>query len=341
MYKYTTEGNIDFYDELYKSLDIEENNHKTEEDLSLCLITKEQLVDKHFTMECGHKFNYIPLFNDIKTHKQKFNGFEVAKCQLKQDEIRCPYCRNKQKGLLPYYEDLLLGKINGVNYICDNLQNNKDTEKLNLCQFLLKKSDETDNDEQKLVKCCKTGLKIDFKHLKTKIYPFNQSSIEIIDPSHYCYKHKTQKIKEYKNCIIYNMKQDLKIKKIKEKEALKIAKIGVKQKKNFTNTFSNMIMDSSGNYKIIKPKNMLTTITDSSGNNYPYDLSGNYQANDPSYNYSYDLSGNNFENTTLTNSIINETKCVEILKTGKNKGTICGCKSFLNSLCQRHYNLKK
>ena len=319
MVKYNIEGNIDFYDELYKSLDIEENNHKTEEDLSLCLISNEQLVDKHFTMECGHKFNYIPLFNDIKSHKQKFNGFEVAKGQLKIDEIRCPYCRNKQKGVLPYYEELLLEKVNGVNYVCLSLKNHKE-EKLKLCQFLIKNSNSTDNVEQELVKCNKNGSKIDFPNLKAQTYPFNQTPIEIIDPSHYCYKHKTQKIKEYKNCILYSMKQDLKIKKIKEKEALKIEKIGIKQKKELTDLYTNITLDSSGNYKLLQPKKNLT---------------------DSSTNYELDISGNNFDITPLlSNNIITETKCIEILKTGKNKGTICGCKSVTNSLCQRHYNLK-
>jgi hypothetical protein len=328
MNKYSIEGNIDFYDELYKSLDIEENTHKTEEDLSLCLITKETLVDKHFTMECGHKFNYIPLFNDIKNHKQKFNGFEVAKCQLKQDEIRCPYCRNKQKGLLPYYEDLLLEKINGVNYICEN---KNDKEKLNLCQFLLKKSDVNDSEDQELVKCCKIGNKIPFSALKTQTYPFNQTSIEIIDNNNYCYKHRNHMIKEYKKCIINNMKQELKIKKLNEKADLKIAKIGVKQKKDFTNIFSNMIMDSSGNNHTYDSSGNYHTY-DSSGNNHTYDSSGN--------NHLSDLTiGNILNINSVTNNIL-KNKCIEIIKTGKNKGTSCGCKIVSDNLCKRHYNLK-
>jgi hypothetical protein len=35
MKKYNIEGGIDFYSELYKSLDVEENEHKTEEDSKL------------------------------------------------------------------------------------------------------------------------------------------------------------------------------------------------------------------------------------------------------------------------------------------------------------------
>ena len=42
MSKYTIEGNIDFFAELYKSLDIEENNEKTEEDNNMLLLTMQQ-----------------------------------------------------------------------------------------------------------------------------------------------------------------------------------------------------------------------------------------------------------------------------------------------------------
>ena len=116
MSKYNIEGGIDFFSELYKSLDIEENNQKIEEDNNLCLITNQPLLDKHVKLECGHKFNYIPLFNDIKNHKQKFNNLEGCNSKLKTNEIRCPYCRYKQNGVLPYYEELNIQKINGVNF---------------------------------------------------------------------------------------------------------------------------------------------------------------------------------------------------------------------------------
>ena len=46
MKKYIVEGGIDFFAELYKSLDDEENNNKTEEDNNKCLITNQLLTDK-------------------------------------------------------------------------------------------------------------------------------------------------------------------------------------------------------------------------------------------------------------------------------------------------------
>ena len=68
MNKYIVEGGVDFFAELYKSLDVEE---VYDNDNNKCLITNQQLLDKHVTLSCGHKFNYIPLYNDILNHKKK------------------------------------------------------------------------------------------------------------------------------------------------------------------------------------------------------------------------------------------------------------------------------
>jgi hypothetical protein len=116
MVKYQIEGNISFYEELYKSLDEEEG----ENDIGVCLITDNPLTAHSVTMDCGHKFNYEPLYNDILNHKKKYNNME--RCILKTMEIRCPYCRKVQKNLLPYYEELGLGKVHGVNYIDELIQ---------------------------------------------------------------------------------------------------------------------------------------------------------------------------------------------------------------------------
>ena len=113
---YKIEGNIDFFAELYKSLDTDDNM----DDENTCLITNEPLIDNFVKLDCGHKFNYVALYNDIKNHKQKFNTLEGKNTQLKSDEIRCPYCRFKQNSVLPYHEELGLDKIHGVNYIDPN-----------------------------------------------------------------------------------------------------------------------------------------------------------------------------------------------------------------------------
>jgi uncharacterized Zn finger protein (UPF0148 family) len=108
--KYEIEGGIDFYSELYKSID-----EKDEDEENVCLITNLPLTEHSVKLQCGHSFNYEPLYNDIVNHKKKFNGME--RLILKTMEIRCPYCRCIQKSLLPYYEALGLPKEHGVNYV--------------------------------------------------------------------------------------------------------------------------------------------------------------------------------------------------------------------------------
>jgi hypothetical protein len=129
MKKYNIEGNVDFFLELYKSLDDYDNTHKVESDNNLCLITNQLLIDKFVELNCGHKFNYIPLYNDIYNHKKKFNNMEGSGGSLKMNEIRCPYCRKKQLGVLPYYEEIIPEKTNGVNFydvnFCDDTQKHK------------------------------------------------------------------------------------------------------------------------------------------------------------------------------------------------------------------------
>ena len=116
--KYCIEGNIDFYSEINSN---EDNNDNLNYD-DICLITNEPLIDKFVTMECGHKFNYIPLYNDLIKQKYYTNIMEDSK--LKINEIRCPYCRTISTQLIPFYEDfcilkdVFVRKIIGVNNYC-------------------------------------------------------------------------------------------------------------------------------------------------------------------------------------------------------------------------------
>jgi hypothetical protein len=120
MTKYNIEGGFDFYSELYKSLD-EGNDQAQEQDPGNqgCLITHSPLTANFVTLDCNHKFNYIPLYNDILNHKKKYNAME--RHTLKSVEIRCPYCRNIQNNLLPYYEDEPVKKVHGVNFFDESL----------------------------------------------------------------------------------------------------------------------------------------------------------------------------------------------------------------------------
>ena len=82
------------------------DNNKNENQGDCCLLTKEPLHPIHIVLECGHKFNYVPIYREIvaqKTMGVSSTGYYNSH-SLKKNEIKCPYCRNIQDKLLPYLE---------------------------------------------------------------------------------------------------------------------------------------------------------------------------------------------------------------------------------------------
>ena len=212
MKKYNIEGNIDFFSELYKSLDDDDNKHKVESDNNLCLITNQLLIDKFVELNCGHKFNYIPLYNDIYNHKKKFNNMEGSASLLKTNEIRCPYCRKKQVGVLPYYEELISEKINGVNFYDDTQTlstyvSSQGKFSYGKCEFIINTPTPTSTETP--------TTSVIFSVLCTNTYVIKSEC----DNKTYCWIH---------NRII--SKQFEKEKKDKEKEAQKKLKKEIKEK---------------------------------------------------------------------------------------------------------------
>jgi len=312
MTKYNIEGGINFYDELYKSLDDYECENKTEADENKCLITSQPLIDKFVTLVCGHKFNYIPLFKDILNHKKKFNNME-GKGKLGENDVRCPYCRRKQPNLLPYYEELNLPKTHGVNWIDSTKTQYNPDNNYKYCQYKCLNPNyneniaESSNNPKFIFSCVSYGMKINHYVASDENYG---------DEHVYCWTHKNQMIKMYKKQIVDNKKEEIKKEKLQQKilkqneekmkkEELKKTKLLEKKNKNESVTHeSNIVLgllnviDASNN--VIVPSNNVT---------------------DPS-----------------NNVIVNW--CVEIIKTGTNKGTTCGCKVFEEKLCKRHFNMK-
>ena len=92
---YILEGNHDFNILLMEAL----CNVEIEDD-KRCLISTKPLDENHITLICNHKFNYKPLFTEIVKQKKTFNRLETQK--LKKNQIKCPYCRTIQNGILPY-----------------------------------------------------------------------------------------------------------------------------------------------------------------------------------------------------------------------------------------------
>lgn len=128
MSKYIIEGNINFQDELYKLLDEESDNED-----ELCQITGLPLKDNYVTLECNHHFNYDAVYKEIYKQKYEFKTYEVNSLHKKDLQkfrdskldyfIKCPYCRNLQFTILPYYKELGLKEVYGMNSLDKNLPN--------------------------------------------------------------------------------------------------------------------------------------------------------------------------------------------------------------------------
>jgi hypothetical protein len=102
--KYVLEGDINFFDELKNDYDDTNDN---------CLIENKQLVDNFITLSCNHKFNYLPLYNELVRQKTKYNPNETTK--LKINQIKCPYCRQITDNILPFIPSIIgICKLNGV-----------------------------------------------------------------------------------------------------------------------------------------------------------------------------------------------------------------------------------
>jgi len=107
---YITEGNINFTNELLnmicKDKEIEGDNP-----VEQCLISSEPLLDTHVILQCGHKFNYVNIMEEVKRQRYP-SHLEIQR--LCRYQIKCPYCRKIQNGILPHRLDQ--EKINGVNW---------------------------------------------------------------------------------------------------------------------------------------------------------------------------------------------------------------------------------
>uniref|UniRef100_A0A6C0DIM3 Uncharacterized protein n=1 Tax=viral metagenome TaxID=1070528 RepID=A0A6C0DIM3_9ZZZZ len=207
--KYIIEGDIDFYKEL---LDSSYENEIIDADNNCCMITNMPLQENFVKLQCGHLFNYGPLFKDLLNYKKKFNNMEQSKYKLKYNEIRCPYCRKIQNELLPYYDNLSYPKECGVNYLDPNKSNYilECINEKNQCKYEHVMFDDSGN-VLFTQKCFKYG----FTHsiLKEK-YNLNIN---------YCYSHKQFIMKELKEKAKEKIKQDkekIKQEKLKIKEDL-------------------------------------------------------------------------------------------------------------------------
>ena len=227
---YIIEENINFYDLLNEEdeIDDEEKDDGKDEN-NICLISNEKLTEHFVTMECGHKFNYIPLYKDLFNHKYILNYMENYRNRLLCNEIRCPYCRKKSSELLPFYDlpisnNINVRKIIGINQY--QIQNPKSglSYKIIFQERKLWNNEKKINDKAKIAKAkedaklAKLKAKEDAKLAKLKAK--EEAKLAKL------------KAKEEVKLAKLKAKEEAKMVKLKAKEDAKLAKLKVKEETN-------------------------------------------------------------------------------------------------------------
>jgi len=108
---YIIEDEIDFFKEL-NAICGECSNTNTDTD-NVCLIDNTKLVNNYITLACSHKFNYLSLFKELCNQK-KINRLETIR--VRDNEIKCPYCRAITSNILPNFISYKLPVLFGVNF---------------------------------------------------------------------------------------------------------------------------------------------------------------------------------------------------------------------------------
>jgi hypothetical protein len=106
-----TEANTAFFAMLQESLEEEVPENTQPAEMNQCLISLEPLIDKFVTFSCGHKFNYMPIYNAVNNYYVK----EIKHA----NKLVCPFCRSVQSMLLPFYGTTvfpLAPAVKGINF---------------------------------------------------------------------------------------------------------------------------------------------------------------------------------------------------------------------------------
>jgi len=298
--KYTIEGDINFFSELTKSLNSSSpgssisslipvnsviSKESSPKDDASCLISGAPLGEYSVTLNCNHTFNYLPLYNELTTQKCVKNTLEVIKLGVNQ--LKCPYCRTIQNGILPFHPELsesapLLYGVNTIDIAHHTCL------KCNYVKY-------TDG----------AGLPV-FCSYESSSFSTLESDKKTYCSIHY-YNMKVMAQKQAKKQQMLDAKNKIKEETLKKKEEAKTVKqLAVAAAKQVK-------LEQKQAEKVAKQLAIAAAKQSSSA-------------------------------IDATNEIIaipleTTTTCVQILKTGANKGAQC-CKSVhLGNMCKRHYNL--
>ena len=130
-----------------------------EDESNICLISGEKIMDDHIALICKHKFNYKSIFFEIENQKED-SKLEI--CRLKRYQIKCPYCRNIQNGVISFNDKYPELKKDGINWPPRQMAKN------NLCDMILKSGKRKGEicGKQCILKKCKTHCNMREKNVK-------------------------------------------------------------------------------------------------------------------------------------------------------------------------------
>jgi len=137
------ENNINFYDELNKSED------EDDDDENICLLSNMPLDKNYIKLPCNHKFNFYPLYKEVINQKTYTPSSHLNTDRLYIHQIKCPYCRQKCDYLLPHV------KINdNIKFIIGVNSPEKYSMSSHTCEYIMKSGKNKNN------KCSKSAYYI-------------------------------------------------------------------------------------------------------------------------------------------------------------------------------------
>ena len=91
------------------------NNGNESNQEKICLISQVPIIEniREITLPCGHTFDYVNLYNEIKN--QKYYFYKVEYNNMGTKCIKCPYCRKVHDGILPFHEIDKVERIKWIN----------------------------------------------------------------------------------------------------------------------------------------------------------------------------------------------------------------------------------
>jgi hypothetical protein len=308
---YKLEGDINFYDELYKSLD--EDTKEETDNSKVCQITGLPLKDNYVTLKCKHVFNYDAIYTEVCKQKFEFktyinetlslNDFKMLKEKHCDYYIKCPYCRSIQIELLPYYENTPFIKRYGVNTsdisyrVVDNTSHinqqlyNTGSYTYKVYGYTFKKG-----------VCSKINVTTNGKSIPC--YNSFVSNIDGLEKS-YCPCHIRQAAKEYTLIIKAKIKEE-KLKQKEEKLKQKILLKAINEEKQKQKVLQKAIDKATTTHQ--KNKVMAENVVVSQTNDIGVFVSDS-----------------------------SPQLCIAILKTGLRKGQECGLNGYNgHNMCKRH-----